>query len=57
MFVYKDKEYDCTEYAKKHPGGEIFFSRMKEEKKDFTEYFRMLHSKKALKILKAQPVV
>lgn len=30
---------------------------MSEEKKDITEYFRMLHSKKALKILKSMPKI
>lgn len=54
-FIYKDTEYDCTEYAKKHPGGEHFFEKMIDEKSDITEYFRTLHSKKALKILKSFP--
>ncbi|KAL4498509.1 hypothetical protein ABPG72_019627 [Tetrahymena utriculariae] len=54
-FIYKDTEYDCTEYAQKHPGGLHFFEKMKDEKSDITEYFRTLHSKKALKILKSFP--
>lgn len=54
-FIYKDTEYDCTEYAKKHPGGLHFFEKMIDEKGDITEYFRTLHSKKALKILKSLP--
>jgi len=54
-FIYKDTEYDCTEYAKKHPGGLDFFEKMIDEKSDITEYFRTLHSKKALKILKSLP--
>lgn len=24
-FFYNGEEYDCTNYAKKHPGGEEFF--------------------------------
>jgi cytochrome b involved in lipid metabolism len=44
-FIYKNTEYDCTEYSKKHPGGLEFFQKMKEEKQDITEYFRSLHSK------------
>ncbi|KAL4508259.1 hypothetical protein ABPG72_003563 [Tetrahymena utriculariae] len=56
-FIYKDTEYDCTEYAKsnKHPGGLNFLNLFIDEKQDLTEYFRTLHSKQALKILKSFP--
>jgi len=54
---YKFTEYDCTEYArsKQHPGGLNFLNLFIDEKQDLTEYFRTLHSKKALKILKSLP--
>lgn len=39
-FIYKDTEYDATDYVNKHPGGEDFIKNMKEERDDFTEYFR-----------------
>lgn len=56
-FIYKDTEYDCTEYArnKKHPGGINFLNLFIDEKQDLTEYFRTLHSKSALKTLKSFP--
>lgn len=56
-FVYKKVEYDATDYVLKHPGGREFFDKFLDEKKDLTEYFRTLHSKKALKILKNFPVI
>ncbi|CAD8118208.1 unnamed protein product [Paramecium sonneborni] len=56
-FIYKNKEYDLTEYVPKHPAGKSFFEKMKDEKQDITEYFRCLHSKKALRILKSQKVI
>lgn len=39
-FVYKDVEYDATHYLEKHPGGPTFIQNMKEERTDFTEYFK-----------------
>lgn len=39
-FIYKNKEYDVTEYVPKHPAGKSFFDKMKDEKEDITEYFR-----------------
>lgn len=56
-FVYKNKEYDATDYINKHPGGREFLDKFIEEKKDLTEYFRTLHSKSALKYLKSLPLV
>jgi hypothetical protein len=29
-----------TDYVPKHPAGKSFFDKMKDEKEDFTEYFR-----------------
>lgn len=54
-FIYKDTEYDCSEYAQnnKHPGGLNFLNLFIDEKQDLTEYFRTLHSKRALKLLKS----
>lgn len=56
-FIYKDTEYDCTDYARgnKHPGGLNFLNLFIDEKQDMTEYFRTLHSKTALKTLKSLP--
>ena len=56
-FVYKGVEYDATAYAPQHPGGDTIIKNMSTERKDFTEYFRSLHSEKAEKILKSFPVV
>jgi cytochrome b involved in lipid metabolism len=32
QFQYKNKVYDVTEYAPKHPAGVSFFEKMKDEK-------------------------
>jgi cytochrome b involved in lipid metabolism len=39
-FVYKDMEYDASDYLEKHPGGSEFIRNMKTERDDLTEYFR-----------------
>ncbi len=63
-FIYKNVEYDATDYLGRHPGGADFIQNMKEERSDLTEYFkydssqlRSLHSKQAEKILESFPVV
>lgn len=56
-FVYRGVEYDASGYADKHPGGDAIIKNMATERKDFTEYFKALHSEKAEKILKSLPVV
>jgi cytochrome b involved in lipid metabolism len=55
--VYEGTEYDATAYVEKHPGGRQFIENMKAERKDFTEYFKSLHSEQAQKILKSFPIV
>jgi cytochrome b involved in lipid metabolism len=55
--VYNGTEYDVSSYIDKHPGGKTFINNMKAERKDFTEYFKALHSEKAEKILTSFPVV
>jgi cytochrome b involved in lipid metabolism len=35
-FIYKDTEYDTTEYLNKHPGGADFIKNMKAERDDLT---------------------
>lgn len=39
-FIYKDTEYDATDYVNKHPGGVDFIRNMKTERDDLTEYFK-----------------
>lgn len=39
-FVYKNVEYDATDYLGRHPGGADFIQNMKEERTDLTEYFK-----------------
>lgn len=39
-FVYKGVEYDATDFAKRHPGGDEIIVNMAAERKDFTEYFK-----------------
>jgi cytochrome b involved in lipid metabolism len=39
-FIYRDTEYDATDYVSKHPGGEDFIRNMKNERDDLTEYFK-----------------
>jgi cytochrome b involved in lipid metabolism len=56
-FIYKSTEFDCNQYAKKHPGGLEFFEKFIDERKDMTEYFECLHSEQALKVLQSCPVV
>lgn len=46
-FIYHGTEYDATGYVNKHPGGRPFIDNMNAERKDFTEYFRALHSDQA----------
>ena len=64
QFIYNGVEYDATDYVKNHPGGIEFIQNMKNQRKDFTEYFRFtfylfraLHSDQAEKILKSFPII
>lgn len=43
-FVYKGVEYDASGYVDQHPGGDAMIKNMATERKDFTEYFKALHS-------------
>jgi len=56
-FIYKNQEYDATDYVNKHPGGREFLDKFIDEKKDITEYFATLHSKKALKVLESFKII
>jgi cytochrome b involved in lipid metabolism len=44
IFCYEGVLYDCSGYVRKHPGGRQIIADMTTEKKDFTEYFKTLHS-------------
>ncbi|KRX05652.1 Cytochrome b5-like heme/steroid binding domain [Pseudocohnilembus persalinus] len=54
-FFFDGEEYDCTDYAKKHPAGEEFFWKQAAETNDLTSYFSALHSETAHKIIKSLP--